>query len=128
MAAGWARQGGDVGYNGFVQPPGNLRTQLTRLGMNVDELERADKLRIYDWYTLTLGRKSRERYGIESLKVYDQSIIFRLTEDDLSNPETEWPESLRIADNFSTLARFNDEKSWVEFMLTRVFPIGPVSR
>jgi len=96
--------------------------------MNVDELERRDRLRIYDWYTLTLGRKSRERYGIESLKVYDQSIIFRLTEDDLSNPGTEWPESLRIADNFSTLARFNDEKSWVEFMLTRVLPIGPVRK
>jgi len=88
-------------------------------------LERDDRLRIYDWYTPTLGRKSKEDYGIESLKVADQSIIFRLTEDDLNHPEElEWPKSLRIADNFSTLARFNDEKSWIEFMLTRVFPIA----
>ena len=31
-------------------------------------------------------------------------------------------------DNFSALARFNDEKSWIEFMLTRVFPIGAVKK
>jgi len=103
--------------------------QLTRLGLKVDELEKNDRLRMYDWYTPTLGRKSKERYGIDSLKVADQSIEFRLTEDDLSTPaESEWFESIRIADNFSTLARFNDEKAWVEFMLTRVLPIGPVKK
>ena len=121
--------GGDVCYNGFIQPPDNVRMQLTRLGLNVDELERNDRIRVYDWYTPTLGRKSKEKYGIDSLKVADQSIEFRLTEDDLNNPEEpEWPESLRIVDNFSALARFNDEKAWVEFMLTRVFPIGPVKK
>ena len=129
MAAGWARQGGNVGYNGFVQSPDNLRLQLVRLGLNVDELERGDQLRMYDWYTPTLGRKSKEKYGIDSLKVADQSIEFRLTEDDLKGPtESEWFESMRIADNFSTLARFNDEKAWIEFMLARVLPIGPVKK
>jgi len=129
MAAGWAKQGGDVGYNGFVQSPDSTRTQLARLGMNVAELEQGDRLRMYDWYTPTLGRKSKERYGIDSLKVADQSIEFRLTEDDLKGPaESEWFESIRLADNFSTLARFNEEKSWVEFMLTRVLPIGPVKK
>jgi len=129
MAAGWVKGGGNLGYNGFIQPPDKVRTQLTRLGLNVEELESKDRLRVYDWYTPTLGKKSKEKYGIESLKVADQSIEFRLTEDDLNNPEEpEWPESLRIVDNFSTLARFNDEKSWIEFMLTRVFPIGPVKK
>jgi KaiC/GvpD/RAD55 family RecA-like ATPase len=126
MVAGWVKDGGSVGYNGFIQPPNNVRLQLSRIGLDVNDLERNDRLRVYDWYTPTLGRKSKERYGIDSLKVADQSIEFRLSEDDLNNPEeTEWPESLRIVDNFSTLARFNDEKSWVEFMLTRVYPIGP---
>ena len=129
IAAGWAKGGGDVGYNGFTKSPDDVRKQLIRLGVNVDELESTDRLRIYDWYTPTLGRKSKEKYGIESLKVADQSIQFRLTEDDLNNPdELEWFESMRIADNFSTLARFNEEKSWIEFMLTRVFPIGPVKK
>jgi KaiC/GvpD/RAD55 family RecA-like ATPase len=129
IAAGWAKQGGNVGYNEFVQPPEKVRTQLAQLELNVDELERNDLLRIYDWYTPTLGRKSKERYGIDSLKVADQSIEFRLTEDDLKGPaESEWFESIRLADNFSTLARFNEEKPWVEFMLTRVLPIGPVKK
>jgi len=129
MAAGWAKQGGDVGYNGFVQSPDSIRLQLSRLGLDVDGLQGKDRLRVYDWYTQTLERKSKEKYGIDSLKVADQSIQFRLTEDDLNTSEaSEWPESLRIADNFSTLARFNDEKLWIEFMLTRVFPIGPVKK
>ncbi len=29
---------------------------------------------------------------------------------------------IRIADNISTLGRFNDEKAWIEFFLTRAFP------
>jgi KaiC/GvpD/RAD55 family RecA-like ATPase len=129
IAAGWAKSGGNVGYNGFTKPPDDVRMQLTRLGLKVDELESNDRLRIYDWYTPTLGRKSSEKYGIESLKVADQSIQFRLSEDDLNNPEeSEWPESLRIVDNFSALARFNDERSWVEFMLTRVYPIGSAKK
>jgi len=129
IAAECVKQGGDVGYNGFVQLPDLIRSQLARLGLKVGELEGSDRLRIYDWYTPTLGRKSKEKYGIESLRVADQSIIFRLTEDDLKNPqEGEWPELLRIADNFSTLARFNDEKAWVEFTLTRVLPIAPVKK
>ena len=118
-----------MGFNGFIKPPDEARMHLTRLGLNVSELEGKDRLRIYDWYTPTLGRKSREKYGVDSLKVADQSIQFRLTEDDLNNPpDLEWPESLRIVDNFSALARFNDEKSWIEFMLTRVFPIGAVKK
>jgi len=118
-----------VGFNGFIKPPDEARMHLTRLGLNVSELEGKDRLRIYDWYTPTLGRKSREKYGVDSLKVADQSIQFRLTEDDLNNPpDLEWPESLRIVDNFSALARFNDEKSWIEFMLTRVFQIGAVKK
>lgn len=129
IAAGWVEGGGTVGYNGFIQPPDNVRMQLHRFGLNVDDLERNDRLRVYDWYTPTLGRKSKEKYGIDSLKVADQSIEFRLSEDDLKNPEeSEWPESLRIVDNFSTLARFNDEKSWIEFMLTRVYPIAPARK
>jgi len=129
IAAGWVKDGGSVGYNSFIQVPNNVRMQLRRVGLNVDDLERNDRVRVYDWYTPTLGRKSKEKYGIDSLKVADQSILFRLSEDDLNNPEElEWPESLRIADNFSTLGRFNDEKSWIEFMLTRVYPIGSVKK
>lgn len=91
------KDGGSVRCNEFIQPPNNVRMQLSRAGLNVDDLESKDRLRVYDWYTPTLGRKSKERYGIDSLKVADHSIVFRFTEDELNNPEElEWPESLRI--------------------------------
>ncbi len=32
---------------------------------------------------------------------------------------------LRIRDDLSCLGRFNDEKIWVEFMLTRLVPLSP---
>ena len=32
---------------------------------------------------------------------------------------------MRVDDDLSTGVRFNDEKSWVEFVLTRGFPMGP---
>jgi KaiC/GvpD/RAD55 family RecA-like ATPase len=38
----------------------------------------------------------------------------------------EMPETLRIADNISVLARFNEEKVWVEFVLTRMIPQSQV--
>ena len=34
--------------------------------------------------------------------------------------------TLRVIDNASSTARFNDEKLWVEFILTRQFPRGPI--
>jgi len=124
MAAGWSKQGGDVGYNGFAQSSDRVRIQLTALGLNVGDLEKNDLLMILDWYSPTLGRKSKD--GIESLRVADLSIEFRISDD--PNEPSEWAETLRIADNFSTLARFNDEKSWIEFMLTRVFPLAPATK
>jgi hypothetical protein len=33
------------------------------------------------------------------------------------------PQSLRIVDNMSALARYNDDKSFVEFVLSRVIPV-----
>jgi len=32
---------------------------------------------------------------------------------------------LLLFDNMSTLARFNDDRSWVELCLTRAIPLGP---
>jgi len=55
------------------------------------------------------------------LKVADLSIEFSRTQSKFE-PE---PLRLRVDDDLSTGARFNDEKSWVEFLLTRGFPMAP---
>jgi KaiC/GvpD/RAD55 family RecA-like ATPase len=123
IAAGWIRTGGSVSYNTFAQSPATVRAQLNRLGVNTEELEAKDQLRIWDWYTASLGQKSKEKYAIDSLKAADLSIVHAKTQ--LPGPPI--PDRLRISDNTSALGRFNDEKSWIEFALTRGIPTA-VSR
>jgi KaiC/GvpD/RAD55 family RecA-like ATPase len=118
ITAGWLKSGGKVSYNTLAQPPDDIRRKLDRFGINAPELEKEDKLRIFDWYTATLGQKSKEKHRMDSLKVPDLSIQF--SSEVMHEPLQ--PDWMRMADNVSMLARFNDEKSWVEFVLTRIFP------
>jgi KaiC/GvpD/RAD55 family RecA-like ATPase len=120
IAAGWLRTGGKVAYNVSVQPPDEIRAQLTRLALKVEELEKEDKLSIVDHYTVSLGQKSKERSAPVSMKVADQSIQFMKNEGQLREA---MPEFLGIRDDLSILDRFNQERSWVEFLLTRYIPI-----
>ncbi|MGA8857371.1 MAG: ATPase domain-containing protein [Candidatus Bathyarchaeia archaeon] len=122
IAAGWLKSGGSLGYNLSTQPPENVRTQLKRLDVDAEELEGNGRLVINDWYTGTLGRKSKEKQAWDSLKVADISIDMAKTR--MGGPPL--PNYLRIADNFSTLARFNDEKVWVEHALSRSFPSAKI--
>lgn len=120
IAAGWLRTGGRVHYNATAQSPATARSQLNRLGLITENLEREDRLRIYDWYSATLGYKSTEKNTVPSLKVQELSPQFAtwMKNDSLGEDAS----TLRVIDNGSTLARFNDEKLWVEFTLTRAFP------
>ncbi len=128
MAAGWLKTGGRVSYHVTAQQPDNIRSQLRRLGLNTEELETSGKLRIFDWYSATLGQKSKEDYAFSSLKVADLSILFSkylMLRPDIARDSSDW---LRILDDMSCLARFNDEKSWLEFVLTRIIPIASLWR
>ncbi len=118
MAAVWLRTGWGVSYNSFAQSPASIRSGLNRLGLNSPELEKNERLRIVDAYTATLGRKSDEKYAYDSLKAADLSIL--LAKAGLVGPPI--PDRLRILDNSSTLARFNDEKSLIELRLSRSLP------
>ncbi len=132
IAAGWLREGGTVTYSVATQPPENIRSQLAQLGVDVKQLEANDKLRVFDWYTATLGRKSNERFAFYSLKAADLSVLFAKylmateagTHDVDQQPPQPTPDWLRILDDVSCLARFNEEKSWVEFVRTRMVPIA----
>ncbi len=121
ITAEWLRQGGTVDYWIAAQPPENMRSQLKRLGLNVRELEETGKLEIWDCYTCQLGRKSEEKLALESLKVADLSIWWSKMQIAGRPPD---PTMLRIFDDLSILDRFNDEKSWVELVLTRLVPVS----
>ena len=119
IAAGWVKDGGSVSYIANSQSPDDIRSQLRRLGLAVEELERTDRLWITDLYSASIGQKSKERFAVESLKVADLSIfIAREAMDDLPAPEF-----LVIADNISIIDRFNAERNWVEMYLTRPIPM-----
>jgi KaiC/GvpD/RAD55 family RecA-like ATPase len=139
IAAGWLRSGGVVTYGVTSQPPDAVRSQLARLGLDVTRFESEDKLRVFDWYTATLGRKSSEKYAFYSLKAADLSVLFSkylmaspdstadkmtITPSDVVLFPSPSPDWLRILDDISCLSRFNEEKSWVEFVRTRLIPIG----
>ena len=122
IAAGWLKTQGTVGYNSLAHPPDVIRSKLNRLGINCEQLESEDSLQITDIYTATLGQKSKEKFASLSLKVADLSIFF--SRNVMRRPPE--PDALVLVDNGSTLARFNDEKSWVEFILTRIIPSSKV--
>jgi KaiC/GvpD/RAD55 family RecA-like ATPase len=124
MAAGWLRTGGLVTYYVSTRSPEKIRARLKKLGVDVEALENRGFLRINDWYSYTIGRKSKERYTPgESLKVSDLSLdIAKWIAGQQPEGSPLSPNLLRISDNYSCLARFNDEKSWVEYSLTRPIP------
>ena len=124
MAAGWIKTGGKVSYSAHAQPPQNIRSQLERFGLGVEELENSDRLRIHDWYTVTLGRKSSEKLAQQSMKVADLSIHFAKTQ--IAGPAD--PTKLIFDDTLSPGTRFNDEKSWFEFVLTRIIPMATIRK
>ncbi len=120
IAAGWMKDGGSVSYVANSHSPDDIRSQLRRLGLAVEELERTDRLWITDLYSASIGQKSKERFAVESLKVADLSIYIGRE----AMGDSPAPEFLVIADNNSILDRFNAEKNWVEMYLTRPIPMG----
>ena len=120
IAAGWVNDGGSVSYVVDSQSPDDIRSQLRRLGLAVEELERTDRLWITDLYSASIGQKSKERFAVESLKVADLSIYIGRE----AMGDSPAPEFLVIADNNSILDRFNAERNWVEMFLTRPIPMA----
>lgn len=124
IAAGWIRTGGVVSYGAHAQPPDRIRAQIRRLGLNPEELEKGErpKMLIWDYYTATLGQKSKESHAVDSVKISEQSI--EVAKSSMIGQPT--PERLRIWDDASSYSRFNDEKIWIEFELIRVIPVGHI--
>lgn len=129
IAREWLRAGGEVGYNVAAQRPDNFRSQLEKLGLNVKELETIGKLEIWDWYSATIGQKTKEALvGASTLKAAELSIAIAQDELKPAMAGETYPEYLRIWDNCSVMARFNDDRAWVEFIVTRVFPSASHSK
>ena len=136
IAAGWIRSGGVASYNVFDHAPEDARSHLKRLRLDVETLEREEKLRIIDWYSIQLGQKSKEKYANNSLKVADHSIIVRkqlLAASGSPYLGSEYPhldpDVLRISDDEpGILLRFNDEKSYIDYWRIREIPLAAATK
>ncbi|MGP8070203.1 MAG: hypothetical protein ACLP5V_09960 [Candidatus Bathyarchaeia archaeon] len=121
IMAGWLRTGGKVTYGVAAQPVEKVRAKLKGLSLDSKQLENDGRLQLSDWYSMTLGKKSSERFSRNSLKVSDLSIQIAKQQ---TPGRPNLSEFLSIMDNASVLARFNDEKAWVELALTRGNPFS----
>ena len=115
-------------YHTFMQSPTVLRESLTRLGLQVENLERDGLLKIIDSYTTQTGLGQPEaQFTLEhqpsvslSTKLTDWSI------DQAKSIKSGYPEEkkrwLHVDDNFTVLNRYNQESTIVDWVRTRDIP------
>ncbi len=121
MAAGWLKLGGKAEFASAIESPTSIRSKLARLGLDAIALENEGRLELHDLYTATLGLKSTEKYVAPSLKVADMSLHFGKMMSASPDPDKLW-----IMVDMSFLDRFNEETTWVNFLLSRPIPLTRV--
>ena len=134
------KNGGNVAVNAVARPPEDIEKDLSSLGVDVEAAFKDGRLAINDWYTATLSGGRAEPFppgakpfeetpkGTKwlSLKVQDLSVEF-LKDSKMSRASSRiyratWPAgTLNVADSFSALLRFNDEKSSADYFESRVY-------
>lgn len=122
-----------------VRPREELRSDLSRLGLDVEKSERDGLLRVDDWYSASLslergpgrskfyevmgeGADSYVRVG--SLKVSDLSVEWLgLMKDGHPYIVENWPPGhIIIWESMSPMLRFNEERIFLEWLETRFNP------
>lgn len=116
-------------YHVFTHIPGEIRGQLSRLGLDVDRLESDDTFRIIDSYSVQTGTGAAKRVGktsplewvdLKSMNMNDWNFsTSNILKGDV--PEVDM-RRLHIDDNTSVLVQFNDEKSVAEHFRTHTVP------
>lgn len=115
-------------YHVFQHMPSEVREGLVKFGLNVEQLEVQDVLRILDSYTVqtglgaaaTLEKSPIPRHYSQSLKLSDWSIA------DAQRIKSGVPDEdkrrLHIDDNTGILLQYNDEKAFIDNWRTRSRP------
>lgn len=131
MASSALRTGARTEYHTYMHPPQEVREFLTRLGLDVIDLEQKDQLRILDTYDVMTGlakaetpegmrRKGREAYEHQSFDLnHWSSRVVKIIRDGVADDEKQW---LHIDDNTSTMCHYTDEKLMIDIWRTRIIP------
>ncbi|MBI3859053.1 MAG: hypothetical protein HY296_02265 [Thaumarchaeota archaeon] len=123
------REGQKTDYHTFTRPPDEVRTALSKLGIDVERLEEDDTFRIWDSFTVQTGMGEaarigkatpRERVDLRSVKIadWDRGVTAEVGGE---VPDVD-RRRLHIDDNTSILLQFNDEKSVIEHFRTLTVP------
>ena len=135
IAAGYLRAGGRVGYMAQLRSPETVRENLVALGVDVSAATREGRFTVDDWYSATLTGGRLEGGGTSmfdsieggvrarSLKVADLSVQWLKEMKQGFEPSgvfAAWPPgALEILESGSQMLRFNEEKPYLEWLISR---------
>jgi KaiC/GvpD/RAD55 family RecA-like ATPase len=140
IAARYLQEGSRTLYASMTRPPQDVKRAMLGLGVDVAEMEGRGVFRVDDWYSATLAQDVSAPAPLEwaneggarirSLKVSDLSVEFlRWTKQGSPDPVDSWPQgSLAIVDSFSPMMRFNEERVFLEFLETRLYPFERMTK
>ncbi len=122
-----------VTYLAMARSRQDIRDALSRLGLDVTAAEKAGQLWVDDWYSATLGLE-RKRDSEETLEVVQQETGFyiQLNSLKITDLSVQFMKSMKegvevrspliVAESISPQLRFNEERSFLEWIETRVNP------
>jgi KaiC/GvpD/RAD55 family RecA-like ATPase len=140
ITAGYLRSGGCVGYVAQLRSPETVKENLLALGVDISAVTREGRLFMNDWYSATLaaGRLDGVAAGasvfepieggvrVRSLKVADLSLewlkLSKQGPQAWDVVETWPPGALNIGESMSQTLRFNEEKPYLEWLISRGHP------
>ena len=137
ITAGYLGAGGRVSYTAQLRSPETVRENLLALGVDISAATSEGRFALDDYYsaTLTGGRLDGGPSVIErieggtrarSLKVADVSVEWR--KEMKQSPESgsvfeNWsPGAFTVAESMSQFLRFNEERPYLEWALSRTHP------
>ncbi len=135
----WIQHGHRSLYFASARPRDEVIEHLTNLGLDVAKSEGDGILRVDDAFSASLGLEQKDTMALatevvddrylrySSLKISDLSVQMLKQLRGAKLLMTKWGESqlgvLSIAESFSTLLRFNEEKAFLEWMESRDMPL-----
>jgi len=138
ITASYLRAGGCVGYVALLRSPETVRENLLALGVDVSAAANEGRFTLDDWYSATLSGGRIDEGGpaiIEridgglrwrSLKIAELSVLW-LKDKKRSLESSEFfenwsPGALNIMESISQMLRFNEEKPYLEWLISRDHP------
>jgi KaiC/GvpD/RAD55 family RecA-like ATPase len=138
ITAGYLRAGGRVSYVAQLRSPETVRENVLALGVDISAATSEGRFTVDDYYSATLTGGRLDGGGpslidrieggnrARSLKVSDLSV--QMLKDMKQGPESggvweNWPPgALNITESLSQMLRFNEEKPYLEWVISRNNP------